>query len=971
MTGVDIAHLLSTIRRRSRRFGFRFIIRKIMTSIFSQNGPTRFVILSFARTGSNWLCGQLFGHPEIFMHNEIFNSTGVHTYYYSLLGEWEHCLRDQMPQKFLERMFDLYLKDPTRNTKAIGFKSFPEHYMDGGRRHPDLEEVFTSFMSNWMVKKVILKREDVFAVYVSNVRARLTGYFMTKQYDDIKIVVDVAELQRFIDRYNDTYRKYRDLTSGQDTFYITYEDMSGPDHDYLMKKLLQFLQVTPTPTTSLKETVRQSSTKLVDSIVNYDEVEFAWRHTSYAKFLSARNSADAVSASLSSLSNLCDSNTSMNDNAVLNDEGKNYRWALLIPVSGARTNGLECRRLLQQLSSSLMETTSASDRKNLYCVFGIDEGDKFYDSSDSCEMITEIFSEFPVIIHILTDQHGKLCKIWNELGRQAILQGCDFMVLLGDDVILLNNGWKTGIEKEFRALSLETNLPFGIGCIAFRDVCYPGFPTFPVIHRSHVELFSRILPHEFINQGGDPYLFALYKRFKASKFSTQFSLKNTIGGCDSSSRYRKKHIRWTHEVLTKGLNQLGDFLQRKPFISIDLVVPTYRCNVDILKRIVSLRASNAIHIQMNFWIIVDNPNATNLTEVKALSTSNNYEDNYEVKVRVHPINLGVSAARNTGLEWSEADWVILLDDDVTPESNLLDAYIGAIMRHPDAQVFVGSTHFPPPNSLITNAFVASDLIGAYTIAERRNDPPWGVGANLCVRGRTSRLRFCTDYPFSGGGEDIDYCVRAAFGHHHRQPIVSVPGARVQHPWWDEGRLSSVRHVLAWGPGESLCMNASALKEHTYFTGPNGIEICMLLPFFSLSVYSSGWIENFSFFRLFQAMSCIFFLETVRHMLHVNHRVTQRMNKSFLGWITITIAAAWVIMLQEGGRFIAHIRSGAFQNIFWRLDWMCGKNPQYILISRVFMALRTVLYGIIVIICFCGYSFPPFASLSMLIQKSEL
>ena len=92
------------------------------------------------------------------------------------------------------------------------------------------------------------------------------------------------------------------------------------------------------------------------------------------------------------------------------------------------------------------------------------------------------------------------------------------------------------------------------------------------------------------------------------------------------------------------------------------------------------------------------------------------------------------------------------------------------MRHPNAIVFVGSTHLPPPNNLLTHAIVASDIPGAYTIAERVADPPWGVTANLCVRGRTSRLRFDLRYPKSGGGEDLDYCAKAA--RHGR--IVAVP-----------------------------------------------------------------------------------------------------------------------------------------------------------------------------------------------------
>jgi len=39
--------------------------------------------------------------------------------------------------------------------------------------------------------------------------------------------------------------------------------------------------------------------------------------------------------------------------------------------------------------------------------------------------------------------------------------------------------------------------------------------------------------------------------------------------------------------------------------------------------------------------------------------------------------------------YSTADWVLFLDDDVIPDHCILDAYIGAIRRYPDGKVFVG------------------------------------------------------------------------------------------------------------------------------------------------------------------------------------------------------------------------------------------------------------------------------------------
>lgn len=83
-----------------------------------------------------------------------------------------------------------------------------------------------------------------------------------------------------------------------------------------------------------------------------------------------------------------------------------------------------------------------------------------------------------------------------------------------------------------RANFAKRRMPFGASCIAFLDESFRGFPTFPVIHKWHFgALGGSVLPSQFDNQGGDPFLFELYKRFDTSEFAS-YSLENTIGGKD-------------------------------------------------------------------------------------------------------------------------------------------------------------------------------------------------------------------------------------------------------------------------------------------------------------------------------------------------------------------------------------------------------------------------------------------------------
>lgn len=939
MTGVAELDKFISVARWSWRIFFRELWSLLR---FHRRGRQRnkddlikFVILCWRRTGSNWLCGILHNHPEIFMHNELFNETSIHTYYENVLGKWSFSSRDLNPQLFLEEMLSIdrktVAKSPLKKIKAVGFKSFPEHYWDGAYPNSLLEHTFITFMEDRSMKKVILHRKNLFAVYISMVRSRQTGGYLTTNYDNLKIKINVQELQSFIDRYSFCYRQYVELSRWQRVFYIEYEDLLGPEHDSIIKELTKFLGLTVEVPIPLPETVPQSSGDIRDAILNYEEVEFAWRHTSLSEFLlpvEVKDKANNVNEGFFfPLANIKQLGSYFSPKNV-------QRWGFLIPICSRNCNENDCRILLSRFYESLIGTTTVVDYKHLHCIFGIDRGDSLYDCPEGHDLVRSIFKDLDCEMITIVGQEGKICKIWNQLAKCAYNKGCDLTVLFGDDVILQTNNWKQLIETSFSDIANSTGLPYGCGCVAFKDISFPGFPTFPVIHRFHFTTFKElVIPSQLFNQGGDPYLFALYNHFGASKFVDAY-LNNTLGGKETSTRYVKRHVRWNNEILSTGINLLSNSISQSPLICIDIVVPTYRCDIAILSKIISLRSTK--NVRVSFWLIIDNPDATNLDEVRALES---IYDNYSVNIREHVKNYGASAARNTGLDYSDADWVILLDDDVTPSEHIIDAYIGAIQRYPSAKIFVGNTKLPPPCSLITHAFVASDLIGSYNIAERRIDPPWGVTANLCVCGRTSRVRFLLEYPKTGGGEDIDYCIRAAKG---KGSIIAVPGALAYHPWWRNGNFSCLWHILGWSRGESLCISSIYLKEHVYFSAPNGIEICISVLSISLMMKTIGYYQ-INLFSIILSIFIVFCLETLWHSSHVNKRVALPYKRNLIGRIFISFLAAWVVMFQEAARFISHIQRGYLQNLFWRFDWVCGKNPDYVIRSIIYTRIRAVLY----------------------------
>ena len=116
MTGVADLYLYLKkpyLKDRRKRFLAHFVQQ--------QDAVTRFVVLSWKRTGSNLLCGILHHHNEITMHNELFNPIDIFTYHPHMLrhsdddedddpggrggGErplWSVMTRDLFPGEFMD-----------------------------------------------------------------------------------------------------------------------------------------------------------------------------------------------------------------------------------------------------------------------------------------------------------------------------------------------------------------------------------------------------------------------------------------------------------------------------------------------------------------------------------------------------------------------------------------------------------------------------------------------------------------------------------------------------------------------------------------------------------------------------------------------------------------------------------------------------------------------------------------------------
>ncbi|KAK9805992.1 hypothetical protein WJX73_001572 [Symbiochloris irregularis] len=293
------------------------------------------------------------------------------------------------------------------------------------------------------------------------------------------------------------------------------------------------------------------------------------------------------------------------------------------------------------------------------------------------------------------------------LAENKRLQSCYAFVLLGDDVKVEPDNWAALITDQL-ARQPATSL------LVLCDTADPGFPSFPVIRASHFRHFARLLPPEFVNQGGV---------------------------------------------------QLRDC---QPYVP-----PSY------------------------------------LRHPKTMG--------HKLRVRCNDTQLGAPANRNKLLDASFADYAICFDDDVVPDAGCIDAYVRAFRAHPDATGFAGPTHLPHDGRMLSSAVHMSDVSFFWEAPGHPAFPrvPWAISANFAFKTRDSELRFLPSYPMTGGGEDIDFCLRSG------STLISVPAAKCSHPLWSK-RRHVLTHPFNWAKGDGHLI--SQFPEHTHFRAPNAVEI---------------------------------------------------------------------------------------------------------------------------------------------------
>ena len=556
-------------------------------------------------------------------------------------------------------------------------------------------------------------------------------------------------------------------------------------------------------------------------------------------------------------------------------------------------------------------------------------------------------------LHVITNPSqpsGKpfaVCRAWDSMAVEAWTNGATWVMLLGDDVEIDCPFHYRAFYRSFLDISQRIGVPLGFGCPFWNDCSFPGFPSFPCIGRAHHDIFRALIPQHrkdsFVNQDLDPYIHTLYTKLGASPCVDAAILKNGVGG-NMNPRYEKVPAQGWRDVV---LDDFRDFV--RPYVPkgtpedvlLDVIVPSFRVQLDYLQSICFLKVPN--QIRTNFIIIIDNKEAllrvardlSKCTGSISVSKAEGILERYlsragnTIRVRCNEFNIGASASRNRGLDESAAEFVLNLDDDLVPDSDLLEQYGSKLIEIDEKVVgLVGLVRFPraPDIPLRHAAVLMSYLTFMFEIAERDDmySPAWGVTANILFR-RTN-IRFDLIYSKTGGGEDVDYALRVAKAS-GGGTFLSVPEARVVHPFWPGSVLTLASHFYNWAIGDGALFKR--FPQHCYWSFPNLPETILLsLP---ACVLTKIGVWDFLQF-IIRSFVADFIVDLIfgdyKHRISVvqgigKDQVTTKRSGLFY-FVAHVLANVYVVGL-ECGRLRGHIgRLDVRYGVFRRFDWHIGR-----------------------------------------------
>ncbi len=165
---------------------------------------------------------------------------------------------------------------------------------------------------------------------------------------------------------------------------------------------------------------------------------------------------------------------------------------------------------------------------------GYDDDDRIYSIAEERLKFKARFMNFKIEWFPMIHLKGKVTKIWNKLGEEALKQGYDYMKVLGDDIRMPNDiGW---LGCFINKLKKNSNIGFSAGWSNNDQI-----PTQFLIHKIHINIFGFIYPNEIPNWGCDNWLYEVYPG-KYRTWIKSFPLLNVGGQPRYQIHFSEKYV---------------------------------------------------------------------------------------------------------------------------------------------------------------------------------------------------------------------------------------------------------------------------------------------------------------------------------------------------------------------------------------------------------------------------------------------
>ncbi|HXW58524.1 MAG TPA: glycosyltransferase family A protein, partial [Solirubrobacteraceae bacterium] len=129
---------------------------------------------------------------------------------------------------------------------------------------------------------------------------------------------------------------------------------------------------------------------------------------------------------------------------------------------------------------------------------------------------------------------------------------------------------------------------------------------------------------------------------------------------------------------------------------------------------------------------------------------------YGARYEPHPAPLGLNVARNTGVEHSDGELVVFVDDDVRAHEGWLAALLRAAREHPDVDVFTGPIRPSLEGARWRTCGREGPPITALDLGTHDTSTPYAWGANMAIRAGALARVGPFDESLHHGGDEQDW-----------------------------------------------------------------------------------------------------------------------------------------------------------------------------------------------------------------------